>query len=89
MSCGTTTGPGGGAHREGAPQVRLPSPILTFATARPAFLKMAPEAWQAEINKTPLKRRAEYKRSVIEHGASEFAMRWRSTTCSWQGWPTR
>jgi glutathione S-transferase len=49
--------------------------ILTFATAfRPAFLKMAPEAWQAEINKTPLKRRAEYKRSVIEHGLdSEFA----------------
>src|SRR5271170_5304550 len=43
--------------------------ILTFATAfRPAFQKMAPEAWQAEINKTPLKRRAEYKRSVIEHG---------------------
>lgn len=48
--------------------------ILTFATAfRPAFLKMTPEAWQAEINKTPLKRRAEYKRSVIEHGLnSEF-----------------
>jgi len=48
--------------------------ILTFATAfRPAFLKMAPEAWQAEINKAPLKRRAEYKRSVIEHGLdSEF-----------------
>ena len=34
--------------------------ILTFATAfRPAFLKMAREAWRAEINKTPLKRRAE------------------------------
>lgn len=48
--------------------------ILTFATAfRPAFLKMTTEAWQAEINKTPLKRRAEYKRSVIEHGLdSEF-----------------
>jgi glutathione S-transferase len=48
--------------------------ILTFATAfRPAFLKMKPEAWQAEISKTPLKRRAEYKRSVIEHGLdSEF-----------------
>jgi glutathione S-transferase len=42
--------------------------ILTFATAfRPAFLKMTPEAWQAEFNKAPLKRRAEYKRSVIEH----------------------
>ena len=50
--------------------------ILTFATAfRPAFLKMTPEAWQAEINKTPLRRRAEYKRSVIEHGLdSEFAV---------------
>jgi glutathione S-transferase len=48
--------------------------ILTFATAfRSAFLKMPPEAWRAEINKTPLKRRAEYKRSVIEHGlVSEF-----------------
>ena len=48
--------------------------ILTFATAfRPAFLKMTREAWQAEINKTPLKRRADYKRSVIEHGLnSEF-----------------
>ena len=50
--------------------------ILTFATAfRPAFQKMAPEVWQAEINKTPLKRRAEYKRSVIEHGLdSEFVI---------------
>src|SRR3984893_4152269 len=48
--------------------------ILTFATAfRSAFLKMAPAAWQAEIAKSPLKRRAEYKRSVIEHGLdSEF-----------------
>ncbi len=48
--------------------------ILTFATAfRPAFLKMTSEAWQAEISKAPLKRRAEYKRSVIEHGLdSEF-----------------
>ena len=51
--------------------------ILTFATAfRPAFLKMPPEAWQAEIGKTPIKRRAEYKRSVIEHGLdSEFVAR--------------
>jgi glutathione S-transferase len=48
--------------------------ILTFATAfRPNFLKMPREAWLAEINKAPLKRRAEYKRSVIEHGLdSEF-----------------
>ncbi len=50
--------------------------ILSFATAfRPAFQKMAPEAWRAEVNKTPLKRRAEYKRSVIEHGLdSEFVI---------------
>ena len=48
--------------------------ILTFATAfRPAFVKMPPAVWQAEINKAPLKRRAEYKLSVIEHGLdSEF-----------------
>jgi glutathione S-transferase len=49
--------------------------ILTFATAfRPNFLKVPREVWLAEINKAPLKRRAEYKRSVIEHGFdSEFA----------------
>ncbi len=48
--------------------------ILTFATAfRPNFLKVPRETWLAEINKAPLKRRAEYKRSVIEHGLdSEF-----------------
>jgi glutathione S-transferase len=48
--------------------------ILTFATAfRPRFLKMPREQWLAEINQAPLKRRAEYKRSVIEHGLdSEF-----------------
>jgi glutathione S-transferase len=50
--------------------------ILTFATAfRPRFLKMKREDWLAEINKAPLKRRAEYKRSVIEHGLdSEFVV---------------
>lgn len=48
--------------------------ILTFATAfRPNFVKLPHEVWLAEINKAPLKRRAEYKRSVIEHGLdSEF-----------------
>lgn len=48
--------------------------IMTFATAfRPNFLKMTREAWLAEINKAPIKRRAEYKRSVIEYGLdSEF-----------------
>jgi glutathione S-transferase len=50
--------------------------IMTFATAfRPRFLKMPREQWLVEINKTPLKRRAEYKRSVIEHGLdSEFVI---------------
>ena len=50
--------------------------IMTFATAfRPRFLKMPREAWLAEINKAPLKRRVEYKRSVIEHGLdSEFVI---------------
>ena len=50
--------------------------ILTFATAfRPAFLKVPREMWLAEISKAPLKRRAEYKRSVIEHGLdSEFVV---------------
>lgn len=50
--------------------------ILTFATAfRPRFLKMSRDQWLAEINKAPLKRRAEYKRSVIEHGLdSEFVV---------------
>jgi glutathione S-transferase len=48
--------------------------ILTFATAfRPNFVKLPREVWLAEVNKSPLKRRAEYKRSVIEHGLeSEF-----------------
>ena len=36
---------------------------------------MAREQWLAEINKAPLRRRAEYKRSVIEHGLdSEFVL---------------
>ena len=50
--------------------------ILTFATAfRPAFLKMERAARDAEFARSPIKRRAEYKRSVIEHGLdSEFAV---------------
>ena len=62
--------------------------IITFATAfRPRFLKMTREEWLAEINKAPLKRRAEYKRSVIEHGLdSEFvidALRQHQKLISW------
>ena len=50
--------------------------ILTFATAfRPNFLKAPREVWLSVINKAPLKRRAEYKRSVIENGLdSEFVV---------------
>jgi glutathione S-transferase len=50
--------------------------IITFATAfRQRFLEVPREQWLAEINKAPLKRRAEYKRSVIEHGLdSEFVL---------------
>jgi len=49
---------------------------LTFATAyRPNFLKMSREAWQAEIDKAPLKRRAQAKRDVIEKGLeSEYVV---------------
>lgn len=43
--------------------------IITFATAfRARFTNMPREQWIAEINKAPLKKRAEYKRNVIEHG---------------------
>ena len=43
--------------------------IITFATAfRARFTNMTREQWMAEIDRAPLKKRAEYKRSVIEHG---------------------
>jgi glutathione S-transferase len=50
--------------------------IMTFATAfRARYVKLPREQWLSEINKAPLKRRAEYKRSVIEHGLdSEFVI---------------
>jgi len=62
--------------------------ILTFATAfRPAFLKMPPAAREAEFAKSPIKRRAEYKRSVTEHGLnSEFvaeAVSYHTKLLSW------
>ena len=62
--------------------------IMTFATAfRPRFLKVPREQWLNEINKAPLKRRTEYKRSVIEHGLdSEFvidALRQHQKMISW------
>ena len=48
--------------------------ILTFATAfRPAFLKLSPEQRDAEFAKSPIKKRAEYKRDVVNRGLdSEF-----------------
>ena len=43
--------------------------ILTFATAfRPAFLRMSAEEREAQIAKTPIRKRAEYKRDVVAHG---------------------
>ncbi|HXX50013.1 MAG TPA: glutathione S-transferase family protein [Xanthobacteraceae bacterium] len=58
--------------------------ILTFATAfRPNFTKMPREEWLAEIDKTPLKRRAEYKRSVIEHGLASEAVAQHKKLLSW------
>jgi glutathione S-transferase len=64
--------------------------ILTFATAfRSRFLNAPREVWMAEINKSPLKRRVEYKRSVIEHGLdSEFvadAVAQHKKLLSWMG----
>jgi glutathione S-transferase len=64
--------------------------IITFATAfRSRFQKVSREQWLAEINKAPLKRRAEYKRSVIEHGLdSEFvpdALYQHRKLISWMG----
>jgi glutathione S-transferase len=43
--------------------------ILTFATAfRPAFLAMSPQEREAQISRTPIRKRAEYKRDVVAHG---------------------
>jgi len=43
--------------------------ILTFATAfRPALARLSPEEREAQIGRTPIKRRAEYKRDVVTHG---------------------
>jgi glutathione S-transferase len=43
--------------------------VLTFATAfRPAWLKMSPEERESQFARTPIKKRAEYKRDVVERG---------------------
>ena len=43
--------------------------ILTFGTAfRPRFLKMTPQERDAEFFKSPIPRRAEYQRDVVNNG---------------------
>jgi glutathione S-transferase len=43
--------------------------ILTFATAfRPAFLRMSPQDREAQFARSPIRKRAEYKRDVVAHG---------------------
>jgi glutathione S-transferase len=43
--------------------------ILSFATAfRAGLLRLSPEAREAELAKTPIPRRADYKRDVTAHG---------------------
>ena len=43
--------------------------ILTFATAfRPVFLTLSAEQRDAEFAKSPIRKRAEYKRDVVNHG---------------------
>ena len=43
--------------------------ILSFATAfRARLLRLSPEAREAELAKTPIPRRADYKRDVTVHG---------------------
>ena len=49
--------------------------ILTFATAfRPAFLRMSPQDREAQFSRSPIRKRAEYKRDVVALGLeSKFA----------------
>jgi glutathione S-transferase len=64
--------------------------ILTFATAfRPAFLAMSPQEREAQISRTPIRKRAEYKRDVVAHGLGSCAKRWTITTSCWAGSMTR
>jgi len=67
----------------------IESSLILYYLDDAFFLKMPREAWLAEVNKTPLKRRAEYKRSVIEHGLdSEFvseAIAQHEKLLSWMG----
>ena len=50
--------------------------ILTFGTAfRPALLKISPQERDAQFFKTPVPKRAEYKRDVVNHGLDSVYIR--------------
>jgi glutathione S-transferase len=50
-------------------RVRDACTMITFATAfRPKFLAMGREGWEADIGRSPSKKRVTYKRDVIERG---------------------
>ncbi len=50
--------------------------ILTFGTAfRPAWLQMSPQERDAEFFKTPIPKRGEYKRDVVNHGLDSVYVR--------------
>ena len=66
--------------------------ILTFSTAfRPRFLTMAPQERDAEFFKSPIPRRAEHKRDVVNNGLDSpyVRRRWRITRSSSRGWKRR
>ena len=50
--------------------------ILTFSTAfRPAYLKVSPQERDADFARSPVPKRAEYKRDVINHGLDSVYVR--------------
>jgi glutathione S-transferase len=62
--------------------------ILSFATAfRSRLLRMSPEAREAELAKSPSKKRSEYKRDVVANGLdSHFvaeALEWHEKLLTW------
>jgi glutathione S-transferase len=62
--------------------------ILSFATALGGrFRRMSPEAREAELAKSPSKKRSEYKRDVVVHGLdSHFvgeALEWHEKLLTW------
>jgi glutathione S-transferase len=66
--------------------------ILTFGTAfRPRFLKMTPQERDTEFFKSPIPRRAEYKRDVVNNGLDSPYVReaLAHTRSSSRGWKRR